>query len=375
MKHLGTADWWRELVRTAVRAQTPPPGPHVADDDELLAAWSAGLLAPPAHQTLVEHLSRCAACREEVVELLNQGVLEFAEPRARPHRRALTWWLPAGLAAALLLVAIGVWFLLPTGDPVLVRAAEDLDAGRAEAAWQQLDAWLDAPHAEADRQRARRLLEQAGYALARADLSGKRFQAVRDRVARLAERGVVSGRLRNLALQAEHAAPVEVALAGKGALLAYGYEPDGNTPGKALPVPDDRLERQWQQALEEFPGEPLLLVNYGQFLFAQERFDEARERFAAALAADERLPAALLGLGLVAYQGQDYQAALDRFESLLRLTPDSVEGHVNVAMCLERLGRGPEARPHWQQAADATDNAVWRRKIRRHLQEKAPPPQ
>src|SRR5262249_18463195 len=153
---------------------------------------------------------------------------------------------------------------------------------------------------------------------------------------------------------------------------AYGYELDGSSPRKALPVLDrttERLDQEWQQAVNDYPEDATLWVNRGQFLLALARGDEARDCFRTALRLGGADRWARVGLGLVAYQRQEYAAALDEFEAVARLRPEDVTAQVNAAMCLEQLERTGEARPHWQRALDTTTDEALARRIRRHLEQ------
>ena len=66
--------------------------------------------------------------------------------------------------------------------------------------------------------------------------------------------------------------------------------------------------------------------------------DQARFRRGA------RQPGDRLGAG-----GQDTEA-IGQYEQALRIKPDYVEAHYNLALALEKMGRTPEAIEHYQQA-------------------------
>src|SRR5262249_30286471 len=160
------------------------------------------------------------------------------------------------------------WRLLhpPAADPVLAAAEHDLDGGRPAAAVGRLEDWLQAEHPPAERQRAQGLLERAAYEAARAELAQGHFAKVQTLTGHLADQGITSARLRNLALQAERSIPAEFALAVLGMLTAYGYELDGSSPRKALPDQNrltERLDREWQEAVGEHPRDGALFVNRG----------------------------------------------------------------------------------------------------------------
>ncbi len=369
----GTAPWWRELLRAALRSDPRAAGPHITDDEELIACWAGGLL--PGNEVL-DHLAECDSCRREVLRLVADGLLELPqEQRAVIRPRRLRWRGPAALAfAATLLLAVGAYLWLhdraPPRDPVLAAAKADLDERRYGDAVTRLETWLDGEHPAADREQAKALLERAGYETAREELTGGRPSQADAVVEKLKRRGVASARLCNLALQAAQRQPVEVALVRHGSLLGYGYEMDGSSPGKALPVIDDaseRTDRDFRAALRDYPNDAVLHINYGQFLLAQARTQEARDQFTAALKVDPDRAEAHLGLGLAAYELNEDDTALAEFESFLRQRPNDPDGYVNAAVTLERMGQAAKAVPRWQKAADLTADATLRQRIATHL--------
>jgi tetratricopeptide (TPR) repeat protein len=240
-------------------------------------------------------------------------------------------------AAAAVLLAVTVAHLQLSGDAALARA------------------------------RQRGLLEETCYEQGRAELAAGRFDPVRRRCL-LAERaGARSSRLRNLALQARGQRRDELALA-RGSLLELGYTLDGVAPRKGDPALDlspqlDELERDWAQAVAAYPGDARLRVNCGAFLLGRGKHPEATREFRAALERDPRSVGAWMGLGLSAYEREQFGLALEHFQAVLRLEPTHPGGHLNAAMTLERLGRKEAARLHWQRARQRTSDPALRQRI------------
>ena len=96
-------DAFRDLLTDIANAQPTPQGPHVADDDELLARWSAGYLSAAECRGITDHLAHCRRCSAQVAGMIQCGALapplagedshaaEMAEStassgRARPRR-------------------------------------------------------------------------------------------------------------------------------------------------------------------------------------------------------------------------------------------------------------------------------------------------
>ncbi len=70
----------------------------------------------------------------------------------------------------------------------------------------------------------------------------------------------------------------------------------------------------------------------------------------AILPMEEPEAAALNLKGIDQYHVGEWEAALELFQSALRVNPSLVEAHFNTALALHQLGRHQEARQHFQQA-------------------------
>jgi len=217
-----------------------------------------------------------------------------------------------------------------------------------------------------------RLLEQSGYALARENLAKGDTHQVLEFEHRVTRRGVSSARLLNLAIQAQGGKRSEYTLAEESLLTQYGYELDGSSPRKSIPVVDntvERLRKEFRQAVREHPDAIGLRLNYGQFLLsldcleAQGNQDGAKEQFQEALVLDDRSLLARLGLGLVEFERGKYAQALAQFEAVLQIDPENLAGHLNAAVCLAQLGRPAEADAHLRRAWQLTDDPLLRTAI------------
>jgi hypothetical protein len=122
-----------DTVRSAPRPGCP--------DLELLAAFVERRLAVPERDLVVEHLADCDGCREVVAEsaaLLATMAGEAGGERVRPHpsRRAVRRWALAGVAAALVAAAIGLFVLLrPSPDRLLARLVASGATSELAADW------------------------------------------------------------------------------------------------------------------------------------------------------------------------------------------------------------------------------------------------
>jgi tetratricopeptide (TPR) repeat protein len=334
----------------------------------------------------VEHLAACSRCRHDLAVLLRSGALTApvagqqaaAGPRLGWRRHGLRMGLALAAAAALVLVAITLWQRpKPPGltgpEAALAQVEEDVRQDRSATALERVERLLAEDLTAPQRQRALALLEEAGHASARKELEAGHFEEVRRLGQYLTSQGAGSARLRNLELQAERAMPAELALASVGELLQYGYEMDGLAPRKGLPDLDDkteRIQRLWEQALQEHPTNALLRLNFGQFLLTLADAAAAREQFARALELGGVEAQARLGLGLIDFEDREPAKALEQFEAALKVSPSNLAAVVNAAICLEQLKRRDEARRYWLRARELA-GAELRQRIDQHLRRPA----
>ena len=391
-----------ELFRRAANSQPIPDGGHVAEDDELLACWADGLLSQSEYAQLIEHLSLCPRCRQEVAAMIRAGVLEPAAAESeteesetnedaspvavaatvRPvwlHRRRLAAWTAFAAAAMLLVVLGNQWWPRPStdGQRLLAQADQELHNGNARQALEQVEQLLTQKLDGTTQQQAERLLEEAGYTAAAAGLEQADFHAVLDIERRVADRAEPSPRLWNLKLQAERGYTTELALDAKGSLLDFGCEFSGRwlTMG-ADPLKQDptaqRLGREFEDAREKYPRDTALLLNQGHLLLSQQRLPAAAVCFRQVLDRDRQNVPARLGLGLTEFAADRFPEARLQFEEVLKLAPENVYARINLAVCLERLGQAKEARPHWNQARALTSDQKLQQEIEHWLDEPKP---
>ena len=374
-----------EIFASAADAGPIPDGPHFVDDDEELISWSIGELTDQRHAAILEHMAECSYCRKEVAAMIRAGALTLPEmeeePAGQEHiatpSKPLTgsrsgWTWAAMAIAATLLIAI-VWSLSEPGSETLLALAQrEWKAGNTEIAMRQAEELLDTEKGldSSTKSQAQELLEECGYSDARARLADGDYPRVLDMEERVSSRGARSPRLLNLRLQAERGIPAEYALALQGSLVDYGYELDGISIEKSFLVIDPatkRLDRDLAQAVADNPGDVGLMLNYGQFLVSQRRFDEAQEQFATVLATDDRNVLAIIGTGLIEFERKNPEAALQHFEAALKIDTNSYAGHLNAAICYQRLNQPQKAQEHLRRAAELSTDADWRKRIESHM--------
>jgi tetratricopeptide (TPR) repeat protein len=371
--------------------------PHLIENDDLLTRWSLDQLSQAEHDQVVRHLSLCGSCRGELASLVKAGVLEppasrdadrqvhvvpaspdTTPPLSQPMvtgglRRRVAWGVAILTAAAAAVLAIVLWYPRFHYDSELARARVELEKGDPKAAQDRLARLLDAESADsARRQRATDLFEKACVAQAETELATGNFGDVAAIDKTAAARGIKSGRLENLKIQADRRMTVQVALAEKSSLLDYEYRLDG-TSGKEIKVPDDKTKRIMQElkeAVDKHPNNMDLLLNRGQLLLEFGPPQEAYKVFMDAHDLEPHNTLALIGMGLANYSMSEYKSALDHFDAALRLDPKSALANLNKAICLEGLNRSDEARPYFEAARDATTDKNLKERIDRWLNKK-----
>ena len=369
-----------DLFESAVDSRMNSDDSHSVDDDELLISWSVGELDKDQHAALIEHMAECSYCRREVAAMVKAEVLllpdveevqeavELAPAAVSSRKPNWALWTTLAAITAVLMLIVGSE---PTAGPLTI-AQRELEAGNAQAAMIQLEELLDAQDKLSPKikTQAHDLLQQAGYKVALDYLDGKNFPDVLDVEERVSSRVGVSPELLNLKLQAERRVPDEFSLAMNDSLSDYGYQLNGTAATKAFPTIDEivqRLNKEFEQAVAEYPDDIRLHLNYGHFLLEQFWLDEARQQFNAVLVLERRSTLAHLGLGLIAFELEQFTDALKQFEAALQIDAANPNFHINAAICLKKLGRASQARDHWQKAAKLTTDRDLRKSIEEQI--------
>jgi predicted CXXCH cytochrome family protein len=98
--------------------------------------------------------------------------------------------------------------------------------------------------------------------------------------------------------------------------------------------------------------------NLGNVLASRRAYAEAGFHFAQAIASDPNYVEAHHSYGLILALTKAYSRAVVELETAIRLAPDLLPAHLDLAEVLVTLGRGGEARKHFEAAARSTDPAV-----------------
>lgn len=277
--------------------------PHVADNEDLLARWSLGVLEPGERRAIDSHLETCSECREIVGLMIDTEALEL--PEGEP--------IPAALAAGR--AAIG---------------AEHVRDELPEAEHQPPAGSKPQLAAKSDRQARRRSRTVWTVVTVAASL----FLAASAWV-----------------LWPRTTAP-DVSLALTDFNIEYDGERDGRSKGGGplTAEPNPQLEDLAAEVARQ-PNSAQLRFDYGVALLQAGKKTDAEEQFNHVLDVEPKNAYARAGLG-VALFGQDrIKDALAAFDEAAKVAPDRWDLQLNLAICLEKLDRTDQAVPHWSRAA------------------------
>ena len=114
-------------------------------------------------------------------------------------------------------------------------------------------------------------------------------------------------------------------------------------------------EARLNDALDEAPGDPDVLLSLGEVLFRAKRYSDAERRFRTALEHSPDNERALEGLALVANTARRYPEAREHLQRLLRQRPAAGHTWLRLGDVEHRLGRRTEAVDAWRKAVEMTD--------------------
>ena len=379
-----SAERFRELLQLALATQPALEGPHVVDDQALLAHWSADRLTDAERDALINHLGACAECREILQSLIENDLLDLPtgsinsaesfttatseapsvsiapaeiHPSSTSRRFARQGSLVA--VAAIILVAGLLVFWKPTDQLSSQIARLEQDVSAASITPPQLDQAVKLLAQAArpnDQQRLRNVIEKAATTLAEQTLNAGDLVSTLELIELAESAQAGSGRLAHLKLQAEQGFSSGVLLAMNDRLdRDGGFTLRGRSVGKSLTpksVEPDPSQQRWLEefasSVRQFPEQWELRLGYARLLLKLKRWASAQEQLSAAvrLAPDNAVIHELLGV--VAFERSQFDSAHDHFFEAMRLAPDNEAILVNLAITLERLDRHDEARTLWQ---------------------------
>jgi hypothetical protein len=282
------------LLRDIDRELAQSDGPHVADDQDLLARWENGLLTEEGHAAVLQHLAVCHECSQFIGDMTRAGVMHLnggvdidSPSEAQTDSEAVV---------------------------TLARPVRDTERSLRSTPWYAVTAVACA------------LAVIIGLSVSRSDPESLEV--------RLAD--AKFGRLTHYLSQQDFAAIVVPGLAKSG--------------DQSVVQPDETRDQEIQRLTalsQQRPEKSEHQLDLGQLLLEAGRYDEAESQF---LTVAQRHPdnmSARLGIGLVQFRRGQIEAAERTFAEISGNGPVSVSARVNQVICLLALDRKPESREIW----------------------------
>jgi tetratricopeptide (TPR) repeat protein len=132
---------------------------------------------------------------------------------------------------------------------------------------------------------------------------------------------------------------------------------------------DEDAAAAFERALERAPHFVDARYNLGLVQLRLGEPKAAKENFAEVVKARPEDPDAWYGLAASSFHAGDYAAAMPPLEQALTLAPDMLRARWTHALCLERMGRGPEAIEAWRRYLQLDPDSAWADQARTHLAE------
>jgi DNA-binding transcriptional MerR regulator len=108
-------------------------------------------------------------------------------------------------------------------------------------------------------------------------------------------------------------------------------------------------------------------TNLGNLRFRRGDAKLAEAAYQQALALDPDQPEALYNLGFLAFERGETAGATQLFARAVNVDPGFADAHFNLAMALEELGRGREAKTHWESYLSLEPVGPWADIAKKHL--------
>lgn len=121
----------------------------------------------------------------------------------------------------------------------------------------------------------------------------------------------------------------------------------------------DAAASTYRRALIVDPELVPALVNLANIHYARDQHIEALALYERALALEPDCFEAHFNLGNVHHDLSRYEEALGCYREAVSLNPGYPEAHFYLAVTLEKMGRSPEARPHWRLYRELAPQGEW----------------
>jgi tetratricopeptide (TPR) repeat protein len=127
---------------------------------------------------------------------------------------------------------------------------------------------------------------------------------------------------------------------------------------------DGQVDREaamlaYRTALELDPDLVPAMINLGNLHYLQDRLAEAQALYLQASIVDHECFEAWFNLGNVHHDRGRLEEAAQCYAEALRLAPGYANAHFYLAVTLEKLGRAPQAKPHWRAYQQLAPQGEW----------------
>lgn len=310
------------LVQQLDRATATAPNPEgKCLEENTWALLADDALSPRERESLVEHISQCAACRRVACEIISEwhaapaDGAESGRPSASMLRRLiLSRAVGVYAAAAVVILGVGLYFLSSrtrrSEDDLLARAAHQIAVGQYEAAERELAAAM--------------------------------------------ERGKASAAVMQLRGQALMGAALAMTAPGSAKLTSLGHVGILQRRTKELPtipVPESRLKvalAMLREAANATPGSQGGWRDLGTALVVARRFQEAADAFGRWVQIDPDSAQAYNAHGLALYGAEQFAEAALAFQRASAVATEVSAYELNAAIACEEAGQLEQARRHGQ---------------------------
>lgn len=153
--------------------------------------------------------------------------------------------------------------------------------------------------------------------------------------------------------------PAPPAAQGSDEALAARYFMEGARLDDGSEETQDAAVAAYRRALIVDPELVPALVNLANIHYARDQHIEALALYERALSLEPDCFEAHFNLGNVHHDLSRFEDALAAYREAVSLNPGYPEAHFYLAVTLEKMGRSPEAKPHWRLYRELAPNGEW----------------
>ena len=134
---------------------------------------------------------------------------------------------------------------------------------------------------------------------------------------------------------------------------------EGSTLDRNGPADREAAMLAYRAALDLDPDLVPAMINLGNLHYQQDRLVEAQALYLQASVTEPECFEAWFNLGNVHHDRGRLEEATQCYAEALRLRPAYANAHFYLAVTLEKLGRAPQAKPHWRAYQQLAPDGEW----------------